>query len=313
MTDQTFRPSRRGLLLGGAAALGVGASASPWLAAPASANVGGISVATANIRYSLPWDDWLHDLDRAAYGAHLLGLNEAFLYKPQIAYWAAVRGWWVVQPDGPGATNALLARQSMFEPVSFGNAHQWGDESVTTPYPTYNTFAVWRERLTGLVITHLNVHLQRGIERGGHPGGKFKDDRVEGAKSQLREAQKMATYALGGGEVIVTGDLNIDYLKDSDVQDPSFPFKAWEHGGTRRGPELRSCYSTFGTRPGGTHGRPGKRRYIDYVYEFARSRNERRLAMRGYQFVDLERSDHDAVLAHFAIDTAGGLKDGSKL
>jgi hypothetical protein len=307
-----LRPTRRSLLLGGAAAVGAAAT-SPLLAAPASANTGSISVATANIRYRLPWDQWATDLGRAAYGAHLLAINEAYRYPDELAYWAAVNGWHLYQPAGPGSTNALLARASMFDPVGQGNAHQWGDEGSIKPYPTYNTFAIWREKLTGLTITHLNVHLQRGIEKGGHPGGRFHDDRVAGAQAQIDQALKMATYALGGSEVVLSGDLNIDYVKDSKVKDPSFPFMAWEHGGTRRGPELRSCYSTFGVKPGGTHGASGKRRYIDYIYEYARTRSKRKLAMRGYQFVDLLYSDHDAVLAQFAIDTDGGLKDGSRL
>lgn len=303
--------TRRGLLLGGASALGVaGATA---VAGPAAANAGSISVATANIEYKLGWDQWATDLGTVAGTTHLLGLNEAFEQRGNLAMWAALSGWHVYQPEGDGSTNALLARASMFDPVDAGEKLMTGKPGSRKPYPTYLTWARWREKQTGLVIFHVSTRLQRGIEKLGHPATSYDDDRVEGAKRQIAETRKIAEFMTAGGEVVMTGDMNIDHRRDRRVSDPSFPFMAWENGGTRQRPELRSCYSTFGLKPGGTHGKPGKRRTIDYVYEWARTRSKRKLAMRGYTFVDLAHSDHDAVTAHFAIDTAGGLLDGSRL
>jgi hypothetical protein len=303
--------TRRSLLLGGASALGVAAATGP--AGPASANAGGISVATANIEYKLGWDQWATDLGTIAATTHLLGVNEAFMQRDMLAAWAALNSFHVFQPTGDGSTNALLARASMFDPVDAGEQLMTGTAGSRKPYPTYLTWARWREKQTGLVLFHVDTRLQRGIEKLGHPATSYKDSRVEDAQRQIAQTRKIAEFMTAGGEVVMTGDMNIDYRRDRRVKDPSFPFMAWENGGTRKQPELRSCYSTFGLRPGGTHGKPGKRRTIDYVYEWARTRSKRTLAMRGYSYVDLAHSDHDGVVAQFAIDTAGGLLDGSRV
>lgn len=307
----TIDLTRRSLLLGGSTA--VGAAALTGLAGPAAANPGAISVATANIEYTLGWDQWAGDLGTVAATTHLLGINEAFMQRDNLAMWAALSGWHVFQPTGDGSTNALLARTSMFDPVDAGEQLMTGTPGSRSPYPTYLTWARWREKLTGLQIFHVDTRLQRGIEKLGHPATSYGDSRVDDAKEQIAQTRTIAEFMTAGGEVVLTGDMNIDYRRDRRVKDPSFPFMAWENGGTRKQPELRSCYSTFGLQPGGTHGRPSRRRTIDYVYEWARSKSKRKLAMRGYSFVDLAHSDHDAVLAQFAIETAGGLLDGSNL
>jgi hypothetical protein len=299
------RTSRRSLLLAGAA-VGAGAAIAPLSTSRAFAATGAISVVSANILQTLKWDKFIVDLDRAAYGAHLLGLNEAYKWRPQLAYWAAVRGFTIYQSDGPEenvGTNVLLGRSSMFEllDAGFERSHP-GGPNRRHPLPTYINWARWRERVTGIQIVHINTHTTRGIEVRGKPSYKYGDGRVRLAAEQLTRVGQLADFVRRGGlEVIVTGDLNVDWKKDRIHQDKRFPYAILEHSGRIDEPGLRSCWSMYGTPGVGTW----KNRYIDYIYEWVRVPSKRKIAMTGVQIVDLLHSDHDAVLATFALNSAG--------
>jgi hypothetical protein len=300
MTDSTDpRLSRRslGLLgLGGAAAATAGlASAGPANAASSSFRVGHL-----NILSSLSVADFRHDLDLIAGHCHLLGLNEVQFRRDELRAWADDNGWHLFMPAGtwPGA-EPLLARRSMFEATSSGDrgstfvCDTGGGEAP--PPPRYLTWISWRHLPSGRKINHVNSHLNAHIDDDGSP---YALPRTDDAEKHIRMIRDLAVARSSEGQVVVSGDFNVDYVDDTRVRYSRFPYTVLEERQAPGAiPGLRSGYSQLGVSNLPTLGN----RRIDYIYEWVRVAGSRLMRMTNHYVVDGTRSDHNGVVAAFNI------------
>ena len=96
--------------------------------------------------------------------------------------------------------------------------------------------------------------------------------------------------------MVVTGDLNVDYVDDRRVKYAKFPFTAMEER-NRDGalPGLRSSYSQLGVTARPTHGN----RHIDYIYEWVRVPSHRVMQMKHHYVFNDTHSDHNGIVARF--------------
>ncbi len=155
------------------------------------------------------------------------------------------------------------------------------------------------DNLTGRTIWILNNHFVPTVQRS------------EGGRNDMRRrvrlyARHMAGLQAvvdrirgeeGGGLVFVTGDFNVNYRNDKDVQDPIFPYAAM---GARR---LRSSYYTLGEPATGTHVLDNgfDKRLIDYVT----FRPSRRVIPTGQRIVTGMNSDHRPLIVDLKIAGRG--------
>ncbi|SBT40428.1 exonuclease/endonuclease/phosphatase family protein [Micromonospora auratinigra] len=140
--------------------------------------------------------------------------------------------------------------------------------------------------------THINAHANSSIEDNGAP---VDIPRTACAEQQFQEIKDLAIRKKDEGQVIVSGDLNIDFSEDRAYGYAKFPWQVFEANSL---PNLRSCYNLYGEKGTGTHGS----RHIDYVYFWKRLEDFRYLWMTDYQLVTGTRSDHNGVVATFAIE-----------
>ncbi|WP_139978270.1 endonuclease/exonuclease/phosphatase family protein [Nocardioides litoris] len=297
--------TRRGLVLGGAA-LGAGAAAAPLIGAGTAeaASTGSFRVAQVNLPYSMSDRKFFEDLGQVGLRSDLIGLNEVWDVDRAIplAYWADVNRFHLVHFPGTNLSdNAVLARKSVFDIADKGSWYSDDINGAAGPIPNSSVWGRFVHRRTGVGIVHCSMHLPPHIESRVRP--KAPDGRLPSVFDQIfTTAVGAALSAQAGLEVVLTGDLNIDYARDSDrtggrKPTPQFPFAMFEDKAKRSAlPSLRSCYTIHGVKGSGTHG-SGGRRHIDYVYHFIKPRGQNRLQSRGYSYLRNLHSDHDAVLS----------------
>ncbi|MDT0212768.1 hypothetical protein Q9R29_02620 [Rothia sp. ARF10] len=282
-------------------ALGAGAATSVAAAGSASASSSTFRVGHLNILSSLSHADFMHDLNLIAGHCHLLGLNEVQFRRDALRTWADENGWHLYMPSGtwPGA-EPLLARTSMFDVTTPG-----GDRgsifvcdtggSADPPPPRYITWISWTHKPSGRRVQHINSHLNAHIDDNGQP---YNLPRTDDAEKHIRMIRDLAVNRSDNGQVVVSGDFNVDYQDDKRVQYSRFPYTVLEERQAAGAiPGLRSGYSQMGVTNQATHGS----RRIDYIYEWVRVPSARLMHMTNHYVVDGTRSDHNGVVAAFSI------------
>lgn len=281
-------------------AAGAGALASVATAGSASAVTSTFRVGHLNILSDLSHADFLHDLNLIAGHCHLLGLNEVQFRRDAVRTWADDNGWHLYMPSGtwPGA-EPLLARKSMFRPTSSGDRGSTfvcdTGGSAAPPPPRYLTWISWEHLPSGRHVNHINSHLNAHIDDNGSP---YALPRTEDAEKHIRMIRDLAVRRSDQGQVVVSGDFNVDYQDDKRVQYSRFPYTVLEERQASGAiPGLRSGYSQMGVTNLPTHGS----RRIDYIYEWVRVPSSRLMEMTNHYVVDGTRSDHNGVVAAFAM------------
>ncbi|MEV1015061.1 endonuclease/exonuclease/phosphatase family protein [Micromonospora sp. NPDC049751] len=291
MPTTTRRPARAlGAL---AAAIALVAALLP--ATPAAAATTALRAATLNIYNGLSQADFAHDLNLIASRADLVGLNEVGNRKDFLENWAADNGWWLYAPGGTNqAGEALIARRSMFDVRDKGSIFVCDTNGPgEVPPARYNNWVTYRHKASGRTVTHINAHAVAGIEDAGRPEDL---PRTRCAEAQFQGLKDLAVDKQGGGQVIVSGDLNVDFSADRAFGYAKFPWRVFE---ANELPNLRSNYNLYGEKGTGTHGN----RHIDYIYFWKRLPEYQLMWMTGYDIVGGTASDHNGVVATFTIQT----------
>lgn len=290
--------ARLGVLAGAGSVASAAASGSA--AADPTAEQSTFRVGHLNILSTLSNADFLHDLNLIAARSDLLGLNEVQGRRDALRAWATANGWHLHMPSGtwPGA-EPLLARTSMFAPTSSGDRGSTfvcdTGGSAAPPPPRYLTWISWQHLPSGRHVNHINSHLNAHIDDNGSP---YDLPRTVDAEKHIRMIRDLAVNRSAHGQVVVSGDFNVDYQDDKRVGYAHFPHAVLEERqATGAIPGLRSGYSQLGVTNLGTHGN----RRIDYIYEWVRVPSSRLMTMTGHSVVDGTRSDHNGVVASFSI------------
>lgn len=264
----------------------------------AEAATGSFRFAQSNLLYSMTDARFLADLDKVAARSDVMSLNEVAGRRALLASWGRTKGWHVVQP-GTGSAHAgevaILARKSLFTYRERGSQFVCDTNPDAPPPPRYNTWAHFEHIGTGMELYVIGAHANASIDDGGHPEPL---PRTACAEKQFRSLRDLADAKRDLGQVIVAGDLNVDFVADKRVQYANFPYVVLdERADPDKLPGLRSNYAIHGVKGTGTHGN----RHIDYVYLWKRLPQYRVLFMTDYSiFTDLN-SDHHAVIARFTI------------
>jgi hypothetical protein len=263
-------------------------------AAPAAAANATFKAATLNIYNGLTQAEFVHDLNLIASKADLIGLNEVGNRKDYLQNWAADNGWWLYSP---GATNqageALIAKKSMFDVLDKGSIFICDTNGPgEVPPARYNNWVKYRHKASGRNVIHINAHAVAGIEDNGRPENL---PRTECAERQFQALKDLAVQKKDEGQVIVSGDLNVDFSADRAYGYAKFPWKVFE---ANELPNLRSTFNLFGEKGTGTHGS----RHIDYIYFWKRLPDYQVMWMTGYDIVGGTYSDHNGVVATMAIE-----------
>lgn len=286
-------------------ALGAGAAASTAAAPPASAVSSTFKVGHLNILSDtsvMTEAEWKADLNLIAGHCDLLGLNEMQFRREALTAWAENHGWHLYMPRGDGVwpgADPLLARKSKFRPTTVGGARGsifvCNTGGSAAPPPRYLNWISWEHIPSGRNVNHLNSHLNAHIDNNGHP---YDLPRTEDAEKHIRMIRDLAANRKSHGQVVVSGDFNVDYQDDKRVQYSRFPYTVLEErqaAGTI--PGLRSGYSQHGVTTLATHGS----RRIDYIYEWVRTAEHRVMRMTNHYIVNGTNSDHNGVVAAFSM------------
>ncbi|GAA1621707.1 endonuclease/exonuclease/phosphatase family protein [Catellatospora bangladeshensis] len=265
-------------------------------ATPAAAANATFRAGTLNIYYGLTQAQFVQDLESITAKADLVGLNEVNGRKDFLTTWAANNGWWFYAPAPSQAENeALLARKSMFDVLDKDSIFVCDTNGPgEVPPARYNNWVKYRHKASGRVVFHINFHANASIEDNGRP---IDIPRTECAEQQFQEIKNLAARKKDEGQVIVSGDLNVDFSADRAYGYAKFPWKTFE---ANQLPNLRSVYNLYGEKGTGTHGN----RHIDYVYFWKRVESSQVMWMTDYRIVTGTNSDHNGVVADFSIDIA---------
>lgn len=263
-------------------------------ATPATAANATFTVGHLNILNSLTHAKFLEDLELITSRADMVALNEVNGRKEFLATWAENHGWWFYAPSpAPAANEALLAKKSMFERTARGS-HFVCDTNGPGEVPParYNNWVTYRHKASGRNVTHINFHANASIEENGRPTDL---PRTRCAEQQFQAVKDLAREKKDDSQVVVSGDLNVDFRADRAYGYAKFPWKVFE---ANELPNLRSTYNLLGVKGNGTHGN----RHIDYIYFWRRVEGQRKMFLTDYRLVTGTNSDHNGVVADFAID-----------
>lgn len=291
MTDHAERPtvSRRTFgRLAGATALTGTAAATTATAAHAATST--FRIATANVFYGLSDSEFRTDLQVLGKHADLIGLQEVQDRAPLIREWAADSGFQAYIPDDPWAKEVtVLARRSEFERLDQDAIFVCDTAGEgTPPPPRWIVWAKYRHLASGRTVVHVNTHANSNIEDNGLPNDLPRTRDAEGHFARIR---KLATAKAEDSQVLVTGDLNVDYVADKRVRYAKFPYTVLEE---RQGalPGLRSSYSRVGLPNRGTLGN----RRVDYVYAWVRTPENRVMDLEDHSVLTGQKSDHNPLV-----------------
>lgn len=314
MTTSTERRPRRAfatLVAGAIAAAGVAAGMGSAPAAEAATTTFTFGVAQLNIKRDNSEAQQRADLAKVLPDADLVHVNEGSGAVAAIeAYNAAHDNRWHVF-KGDANVNGhkeeiLLARKSAFSPVT-GDDTASGSKPICdlngpgVPYPKVVNWRTYVHKASGRQLIHIGVHLPPGIDDGGRPSGKAANVAcAEKAIDAVKDKAVNRAKRTGAEEteVVVTGDLNIDYEDDARVKYAQFPFvQLDEKDLASTVPSLRSNWARFGTA--GYPDTFGQRK-IDYVYFWKRAEGRMNLWMSSQKVVGLN-SDHKAVIVSMTV------------
>ncbi|MBM6405351.1 endonuclease/exonuclease/phosphatase family protein [Phycicoccus sp. CSK15P-2] len=292
--DQTVRLSRRtlGRLAGATALTGAAGAATAQAAGAAPANSSTFRVASFNILSDLKDSQFKEDFVAIMDRAELVGLQEVQGRGDIINQWASNHGFYAWTPAKTwGREVTVLAKKSMFDRIDKGTIFVCDTGgSGNPPPPRYITWAQYVHKPSGRRITHVNNHLNAHIDDNGHP---YDLPRTRDAEKHLRMIKDLVLDKKSNGQVVVTGDFNVDYQDDKRVTYAKFPYTVLEN--RQNGlPSLRSSYSRIGVTGLPTLGR----RRVDYVYAWIRPADNRFMDFDDHHYVfDSKHSDHNAVVA----------------
>ena len=246
-----------------------------------------------NILNELDHPAFLHDLNLITSKADMVALNEVGPRRAFLVDWAANNGWTFYAPTTSvhAAGEALLAKKSMFEVVDKGSKFVCDTNPDEPPPPRYNNWVKYRHKATGRFVFHINFHAVAGIDNNGSPEDL---PRTRCAEQQFAEVKELAREKKAEGQVIVSGDLNVDFSADKARGYEKFPWKVFE---ANELPNLRSVYNLYGEKGTGTHGS----RHIDYIYFWKRIESSQVMWMTDYRIVGDTNSDHKGVVADFSL------------
>ena len=294
MNEIPTRVSRRTLarLAGATALTGAAAAATATAAGAAPANSSTFRVASFNIYSGLTGAEFKDELVAITDRADIVGLQEVQSRGDTIDTWAANNGWYAWTPANAWAREVtVLAKKSMFDRIDKGTIFvcDSGPEGEPPP-PRYITWAKYVHKPSGRKITHINNHLNAHIDDNGHP---YDLPRTADAEKHIRMIKDLVLDKKDDGQVVVTGDFNVDYEDDKRVQYAKFPYTVLEN--RQDGvPSLRSSYSRVGVTGLPTLGN----RRVDYVYAWIRTPEARLMDFDDHHFVyNSEHSDHNAIVA----------------
>lgn len=239
-----------------------------------------VTVATWNTLYSNTTGDVIAGLRViAAAGADVIGMQEMSSPSRRRAVERAMAklGFAMTgggpdrnQRDEPKEGNnavPILYRTDKYERLSADSSEVFGVRRIegggaagSSIGPKNIQHVVLRDRSTGGEFAVVNHHLVPSIETKGRPDPQG-PTRVKLAVQQLDAAASL-TDQLGGANVAITSDWNIDARKDARVKDPRFPYVRLAKSG------LYSNWRALGYPKGGTH---DKTRLIDAVFSTTRT------------------------------------------
>ncbi|MGH3729137.1 MAG: hypothetical protein ACRDTU_10330 [Micromonosporaceae bacterium] len=285
---------RRALPVAAATALGVSLVAIPQAASAVEKS--GLNVGHLNIKWDLSREAFLADLNLITSRAGMVGLNEVREKRAVLENWAERNGWHLYAPDPAAASSeALLAKKSVYSVISRNSTFVCDINPGELPVPKYLNWVRYQHKASGRSIYHINLHAVSGIDNAGHPRDL---PRTKCAEKHFRMVRDLAADKSRYGQVVVTGDLNVDYVNDRQVRYQNFPFVVLDERDRADAiPGLRSSYSLHGVKGTGTHGT----RHIDYAYFWKRQPERRRLWMIDYAIVGGTNSDHNGIVAKFSI------------
>ena len=134
------------------------------------------------------------------------------------------------------------------------------DATGTDPNYISSKWITWvslRDIATGRQFYVLNTHTVASIESGGQIGGD--SGRVNNYKTHMNKLDTLIDdFQRSGTPIFITGDFNVNYRKDREVQSIYFPYYRTNKQG------IKSNWQIFGPPSGGTQG--SNDRVIDYVF-----------------------------------------------
>ena len=230
---------------------------------------GQFRVTEANILYSLSDAKVIHDIELATADADVVGMMEVADNYLMLEEWARAHGWLHLQEPGVSHGRGLLVRRSaLLAGQSNTGLVRAGTEQL---YPRTQISArtlVWATvRLTGgQVVTVGATHAFYKID--GASAQQKNPDLVKGAKTQFAKLKAFATSKAALGDVILVGDLNVDYRKDKLTAREGYPWAVLESAGSTSTASLRSTWSLLGLPADSSQGTrgPNSARVIDYQY-----------------------------------------------
>lgn len=263
--------------------------------APATAQAAStFNVGQQNILYTLSFEQFKHDFAQILTRTHMVGLNEVSQRKDYLKQWAANNNWHFYAPGtGAASANALMANKNFFDVITQGSKYHCDSNVAGSGGARYTNWVLYRHIATGRQVYHLHTHAYSRIDNNGHPSD---DPNITCAEYHFLQLRQMAVDKRQRGEVIVTGDLNVDYVNDRRVRYQKFPFITLENGLATL-PALRSTYSIYGVKGTGTHGD----RHIDYIYHWRRLNEYRKIFVQDYYILGGTYSDHNGVVANYQI------------
>jgi hypothetical protein len=262
-------------------------------AAPAAAANVAFKAGSLNIYNGLTHAQFVHDLNLIASKADMIGLNEVGNRKAFLQDWANNNGWFLYSPGSVNqAGEALIAKKSMFDVLDKGSIFVCDTNGPgEVPPARYNNWVKYRHKATGRSVYHINAHAVAGIDNNGRPENL---PRTDCAEKQFQGLKNLAANKKDDGQVIVSGDLNVDFSADRAYGYAKFPWKVFE---ANELPNLRSSFNLYGEKGNGTHGN----RHIDYIYFWKRVESHQVMWMTGYDIIGGTHSDHNGIVAYFSI------------
>lgn len=321
MTDLTprRRPTTLATLAAGtvaaAALAGSALAAHGASAAGAAAASTSFGVAQLNIKRDNTEAQQRADLATVLPQADLVGINEGTGGLAAVRAYVSANGdrWHIFEGKSgvPGhQEEILLARKSEFSVVSGGSGTMLmcDPNGPNVPFPKVVNWRTYLHQDSGRTLVHIGIHLPPSIDAKGHPSSNTENVNCAVKTIDTVKAMVVDLGRQSGAdrvEIVVTGDLNIDFVTDKKVRYRDFPYVRFdESDDPATVPSLRSGWAKFGTAgSSATFGSASEGRYIDYVYFWKRTIPK--LTLDSQRVVGGLNSDHRAVVARMSLEHQG--------
>lgn len=235
------------------------------------------AIGTLNIKHAMPAAKCREDIATAiSTGLDVLALQEmgGVDRKPLPS---SFDGWDAYVPDAKKwqASSPIMWRSARFEKQDSGSklvsaSRNVGNEGAG-PSDTEDKYVNWvqlKDKVTKQVIVVINSHFVASVEVDGAPtNNPAAQDRITMYREHMAGLQELIRVKKLVGAVVVTGDFNVDYRKDSQHKAKIFPYTGLGEV------NVWASYRWLGMPSGGTHEGGGSSgthsgengRLIDYV------------------------------------------------